>query len=85
MNYILAVFTSRTHTLLYSRLLKQIGIPNSIVTTPRHILKACGISVQLYYNYLSRASLLINQHSLSSFKNFYLIEKTSNGIRYITL
>ena len=85
MNYILAVFTSRTHTLLYSRLLKQIGIPNNIVSTPRPILKACGISVQLYYNYLSRASLLINQHSLNSFKNFYLIEKTTNGIRYTPL
>ena len=74
MNYILAVFTSRTHTLLYSRLLKQIGIPNNIVTTPRNILKACGISVQLYYNYLSRASLLINQHSLNSFNTNLIIK-----------
>ena len=85
MNLILAVFTSRTHTLLYSRLLKQIGITNSVVTTPRAILKACGISVQFYYNNLSRASMIINQYKLNSFKNFYLIDKKNNQVIYIPL
>ena len=85
MNQILAVFTTRTHTLQYSRLLKQIGIPNNIITTPRLISKACGISVKFNYNFQTKASLLINQYRLNSFKSFYLIEKTNSSIRYIPL
>ena len=79
MNYVLAVFSNRTHTIQFNRLLKKHNIPCSIISTPRELSVSCGLSVKFGYYSLSRASLLINEYRLNSFTNFYLV--TSNGFK----
>ena len=73
MNQTLAIFNNRTHTMSFSKLLKQIGIKNNIITTPRELSVSCGISVIFPYSQISKASLLINQYKLNSFVSFYLV------------
>lgn len=46
MEYVIAVLSSRTQTMSYFQFLKRIGVPCSIVDTPKEISKSCGVCVK---------------------------------------
>ena len=77
MEYLIAVFTSRSQTLLYSNLLKGIGVPNAVISTPQEVAKACGISVKFSRAYLNDAKVALQNRRLCAFKGFYLVSLRS--------
>ena len=76
MNYVIAVFMSRSETLSFANMLKKINVPVAIVQTPRQAGKTCGISVKFHYENFSYAKDLLSRMRLNSFYGF-LVEDDS--------
>ena len=70
MNYILAVFNSRTQTMLFYNKLKAKRIPCSIINNPRATNITCGICVKFYLSSLSEARAILN-NNMTGFAGFY--------------
>ena len=70
MNYILAVFNSRSQTMMFYNKLKAKNIPCSIINNPKATQITCGICVKFYSNHLSIARSIIN-NNMSGFAGFY--------------
>lgn len=72
MNYILAIFKSRSSTLNFAQLLKSYNIPVAIINTPQSLGRGtCGISVKFLSEYFSQVQTLISRISLNNFEGFY--------------
>lgn len=70
MKYVYAVFTSRNETLSFANLLRKIGVPNMVTSTPKTAGVACGISVRISKDYLQIAKGCLG-FSYKTFKGFY--------------
>lgn len=70
MNYVIAVFNSRTQTMLFYNRLKSKRIPCSIINNPQATKITCGICVKFYYSSLSEARSVIN-NATTGFVGFY--------------
>jgi len=70
MNYVLAVFNSRTQTMLFYNKLKAKRIPCSIINNPRATNITCGICVKFYHSNLSEARAILN-NNMTGFAGFY--------------
>lgn len=70
MNYILAVFTSRTQTMVFYNKLKALGVACSIINNPRATKVTCGICVKFFAYNLQRARQIINNNT-TGFAGFY--------------
>ena len=53
MNYVIAVFSSRSETLSFANFLRRQSIPNAIVSTPKEAGRSCGLSVKFSYEYFA--------------------------------
>ncbi|MBR1890596.1 MAG: DUF3343 domain-containing protein [Clostridia bacterium] len=72
MNYILAVFNSRFSTLRFSKMLREYGVPVSIINTPHDVGRACGISVKFLSDFYDYAKKMISKQDFSAnFVGFY--------------
>lgn len=78
MNYVIAVFMSRSETLSFANMLKRIGLPVMIVQTPKEAGRTCGISVKFPYEHFSYAKEILSRMRSASFHGFY-IEQMMNG------
>lgn len=77
MEYIVAAFRSRSETVKFSYFLKNHGLSNEIVNTPKEAGVGCGLSVKvnkLRFNELKRAVRIAN---LSSFAGFFSVYETA--------
>ena len=70
MNYIIAVFNSRTQTMLFYNKLKARRIPCSIINNPKATNITCGICVKFYFANLSDARIVLS-NNLNGFSGFY--------------
>ncbi len=70
MNYILAVFTSRTQTMLFYNKLKAKGVACSIINNPKATKVTCGICVKFYAYNLQVARSILN-NNMTGFAGFY--------------
>ena len=70
MYYVLAVFNSRTQTMLFYNILKAKRIPCSIINNPRATKITCGICVKFYLTSLSEARAIIT-NNMTGFAGFY--------------
>lgn len=70
MNYVLAVFNSRTQTMLFYNKLKAKHIPCSIINNPRVTNVTCGICVKFFSYNLSEARSILN-NNMTGFVGFY--------------
>lgn len=70
MNYILAVFTSRSQTMLFYNKLKAKHVACSIINNPKATNVTCGICVKFYAYNLSKAREILN-NNMTGFAGFY--------------
>jgi len=70
MNYILAVFNSRSQTLAFYNRLKAKRIACSIINNPHVTNTTCGICVKFYSKNLNEARAIINNNTIG-FVGFY--------------
>ena len=78
-NYIIAVFYSRSSTMNFASLLKNHNIPCAIINTPRKLQRACGISVKFLKDFFPKAQRLFYDKGYGkNFDGFYF-EAQKNG------
>lgn len=72
MNYIVAVFSSRSETLSFANILKRMGVPASVISTPKEAGRTCGLSVRFSNDYFSYCKKALTQSNFSSFQGFFI-------------
>lgn len=77
MNYVIAVFNSRSEAISFYNILTRFGIPSSIVPTPKEAGKTCGLSTKFAYNFFAQAKEIISRTRFQSFQGFYIIENNN--------
>lgn len=77
MNYIIAVFNSRSSTLRFANTLRANHIPCAIVNTPMALGRTCGISVKFLSDFYDKARALAGKTQVG----FYSMNSTLNGTR----
>ena len=78
MEWVIVAFRSRTHTLRFSAMLKQSGIGNSVVNTPKAAGVGCGLSVKIGKEVFQAVRRATFNSGLNSFAGFFLV-KLVNG------
>ena len=81
MQYCLAVFRSRTQVFEFTDILLSGGVNCKVVSTPADAHIGCGVCAKFPRINLPFAEDVINRYSLTSFKGFYIYEKTPYGVR----
>lgn len=79
MNYVLAIFRSRSETIYFANLLKMNGLPSSVINTPKEAGQTCGISVKFLPECLGIARGLLTQKRFQSFAGFYRVTLRCDG------
>lgn len=77
MNYIIAVFNSRSATLRFANTLQANHIPCAIINTPASLGRACGISVKFLSEFYDKARMFAGKSQVK----FYSMNSTLNGTR----
>lgn len=72
MNYVVAVFMSRTETLSFANFLRRQGFQVVIVQTPKEAGRTCGISVKFRYEDFGKIKPLLSTLRFMSFQGFFL-------------
>ena len=76
MYYFLIVFSSRSESVGFDRLLKIKGISSALVTTPRECMTGCGLSVKVYPNSIEKAEFILrNYDRKSTLRGIFRVEK----------
>ncbi len=75
MTEILAVFRSRSQAIDCNARLKAMGVPASIINTPREANIGCGLSVKIPINMLERVKMIIRNLNYSAFYGYYRMQK----------
>lgn len=70
MNYILAVFSSRSQTMLFYNKLRAKKVACSIINNPKATKATCGICVKFYAYNLGIARSVLN-NNMTGFAGFY--------------
>ena len=78
MNTCVAIFTNRTHTLIYYARLKNFGVSCRVRNTPKDLGSSCSIAVEFNSKDLNRAKVILGSLKLNSFKHIFI--KNSYGI-----
>lgn len=79
MEYVIAVFSVRTETLMFNQYLHRLGINSTVMNTPKQAHTSCGICVKfpfIMFGTVKRASL----NGYRSFVGFYKIANTRMGL-----
>lgn len=79
MEYVIAVFSVRTETLMFNQYLHRLGINSTVMNTPKQAHTSCGICVKFpitMFNVVKRASL----NGYRSFVGFYKISNSRMGL-----
>ena len=74
MKEILAVFRSRSQAIDCNARLKAMGVPASIINTPREANIGCGLSVKIPINMLDRVKMIIRNLNYSAFYGYYRMQ-----------
>lgn len=72
MNTCIAIFTNRTHTLIYYAKLKNFGVSCKVRNTPKGLGSSCSIAVEFSYKDLNKARAILNSLKLNSFKHIFI-------------
>lgn len=83
MQYIIAVFKSRTHCYSFLSIIKSYTKHAQIINTPKELNMPCGISVAFDINHFNSAQYILSRRQFSSFAGFYKITQTQNSIRIL--
>lgn len=83
MRYCIAVFASRTQVYEFVDVLLSGGINARVVNTPAEAHIGCGVSAEFPYINFPHASGIVRR--FSSFRGFYLLDRTPRGVRVTVL
>ena len=82
MEYMVASFRSRAHTVSFHSFLAQNGIPSEIINTPKEAGVGCGLSVKFSPSLLPLVKKGVKITDLSSFAGFFQV-KILSGRRLV--
>lgn len=82
MEYVVAAFRSRAHTVKFADLLRISGVPNEIINTPKEAGVGCGLSVKIGKSSFSAVKKIVMRYGLPSFAGFFLV-KVISGKRFV--
>ena len=74
MTEVLAVFRSRSQAIDCNARLKSMGVPSSIINTPREANIGCGLSVKIPLNTLVRVKVILRKLNYSAFYGYYRMQ-----------
>ena len=74
MTEVLAVFRSRSQAIDCNARLKALGVPASLINTPREANIGCGLSIKVPLNTLDRVKLILRNLNYSAFYGFYAMQ-----------
>lgn len=78
MEYVIAVFSVRTETLLFNQYLHRLGINSTVMNTPKEAHTSCGICVKFpstMFGVVKKSSLA----GYRSFVGFFKVSKSNFG------
>lgn len=78
----IAVFENRTHSLLFSKNLKNMKIACRLINTPRQISTSCGVSVEFNDRDIRQVLVALKISKLSTFRGVFREIMTSTGKQY---
>lgn len=81
MQYCLAVFRSRTHVFEFADIMLGGGVTCKIVNVPADAHIGCGVCAKFPLADLPYAKYTVSRFYRSSFRGFYIYEKTPYGVR----
>ena len=67
---IIAIFSNRTDTMFFYKVLQSNKIPSQIINTPNRARFSCSVSVKFSSSYINLAAKVIKKYNLSSFIRF---------------
>ena len=79
MEYVIAVFSVRTETLMFNQYLHRLGVNSTVMNTPKEAHTSCGICVKfpmVMFGLVKKASLV----GYRSFVGFFKVKKTLMGM-----
>ena len=85
MEYVLAVFSIRTDTIQFNKVLTKNKIYNSVIETPKSASSSCGLSVKFALKDLPKARQLLIVSGAKSFVRFYRISGMYGNVRLTPL
>ena len=77
MEYLIAVFKSRTQLMRFYDLLQQRRIGSAVINTPREASLGCGLSVKFNRHDYSNVTYLLRSEQFYSFAGMFIV--TENG------
>ena len=78
-NFCIAAFASRLQVMAFEGLLKERGIPATVVTTPRAVALGCGLSVRFEEKDAVRVRALYRASGLGKLIGFYRVTREAAG------
>ena len=82
MGYVVIAFRSREHSVKFSAILTERGIPNNLVNTPKEAGVGCGLSVKVSENNYYFAVRLLRKVNFSSFAGRLRLKNTAAKSRF---
>ena len=79
--YIIAVFSIRTSTIQFDKLLKKNGVKSLIVETPKSASASCGISVRFDVKNFQKAKEILAHSGIKNFVRFYHVSGLYGSLR----
>lgn len=70
----IAVFRSRAQAIDCNNRLRSLGVPSSIINTPREANIGCGLSVKIPQNMVERAKRIILNGKYSAFYGYLRVK-----------
>ena len=70
----IAVFRSRSQAIDCNNRLRSLGVPSSLINTPREANIGCGLSVKIPQNMLERAKRIIANSRYSAFYGYFRVK-----------
>ena len=74
MTEILAVFRSRSQAIDCNARLRSLGVPASLINTPREANIGCGLSIKIAPMHLERVRMLIKNLNYSEFYGYFRMQ-----------
>lgn len=78
MEFIIASYRSRAHTIKFANYLQEIGVANEIINTPKEAGVGCGLSIKIKKESFEIAKRAVLKLALSSFAGFFLVSTFQN-------
>ena len=77
--FAIAAFRSRQQVMQLQSALRRMGIPSSVVTTPRSVAMGCGLSVRFAPEHAQAAASALQTAQQGNLIGFYLVLRDERG------